>query len=144
MDAGEWLQVQANLVELGQSIEKWTHTEPDPLALRCEYSRHRTLAHLRACQEQWLVVLRAFAERDNPCVTVLHPWRHFEAMGYAALPWDVHMAAYLEGRQEWIRLCRQTDPNRGGKWNRKPDSVGGLVWRLVSHEHHHISSLRNA
>lgn len=141
MDTQEWAGLQESLVVLGAQVARWEPAGPDPTALRCERSRHRTLAHLRACQEQWLVVMRAFAERDNPSVTILHPWRQFDAMGYAAVPWDEHMAAYLQGRQDWASVCRETDPERGGKWNRKPDTIGGLTSRLVGHERHHILSL---
>lgn len=141
MDAGEWRRLQASLAEQGEAVAGWERSKPDPSAARCERSRHRTLAHLRACEEQWLVVVRAFAERVSPNVTILHPWRHFDQMGYAVLPWDDHMAAYLQGRQEWVRLCAEADPERGGKWNRKPDTIGGLVGRLVGHERHHIVNL---
>lgn len=124
-----------------ETIQSWQPSPPNPAALRCEQSRHRTLAHLRACQEQWLFVLTTFIERDSPSVKILHPWRQFEAENYAMRPWTDHVQKFVDDRQRWITLRDSVDWNRGGKWNQKPDTIGGLTSRLANHEAHHIERL---
>jgi hypothetical protein len=141
MDRAEWDSLfpvlEANLA----TIQSWPPSPPDPAALRCEDSRHRTLAHLRACQEQWLLVAEAFLERDHPRVTILHPWRHFEAARYDLEPWESHLEKFAEDRRKWLGL-QEADWNRAGTWNRKSDTIGGLTKRLASHEAGHLRLLR--
>lgn len=124
-----------------QTVRAWEPEAPEPGALRCEFSRHRTLAHLRACQEQWLIVVRAFAERDHPSVTILHPWRKFTSEHYELIPWGDHMAQYIKGRALWLALLESADWSRGGKMNRKPETIGSLARRLAQHEAYHIAAL---
>ena len=138
MDRREWLDIVDRLSSQLETIEAWEPVASDLTALRCEQSRHRTLAHLRACQEQWLSVVTSFMERDSPSVKILHPWRQFDLQNYASLPWDDHMRKFIEDRHQWIALSDSVDWTRGGKWNQKPDSIGGLTGRLVNHESHHI------
>lgn len=120
------------------TIQSWELALPDPSALRCEHSRHRTLAHLRACQQQWLFVVDRFIDREAPSVKILHPWRLFEAENYALAPWEVHMSRFIEDRQRWLNLGDTVDWERGGKWNQKPDTIGGLTKRLADHEAYHV------
>lgn len=140
MDQAEWdsliLAMQQNLA----AIQGWEPCPPDPEALLCEQSRHRTLAHLRACQEQWLIVVGEFIEQESPRVKILHPWRHFEVLNYAEVPWQEHMAKFVSDRQKWISLS--ADPNRGGKWNQKPDTIGNMTRRLVRHECGHLKLIK--
>ena len=131
----EQLRLQSEIVE------SWEPDQPNLTVDRCNESRHRTLGHLRACQEQWLIALEAFLESDNPSLTFLHPWRHFESKNYSSVPWEEHMDAYRRDRSRWLELISGADRTRGGKWNRKPDTVEGLTKRLAMHEAHHISDL---
>ncbi|HWA82896.1 MAG TPA: hypothetical protein VG820_05665 [Fimbriimonadaceae bacterium] len=141
MDRGEWHDLLGRLAEQLEVIQSWESADPNPSALRCEHSAHRTLAHLRSCQEQWLCVVIAFLEHNDPSVKILHPWRQFEAEGYAILPWQDHMDKFLMDRRRWLALRGIADWNRGGKWNQKPDTVGGLTKRLADHESHHLAVL---
>ncbi|MFZ4508032.1 MAG: DinB family protein [Fimbriimonas sp.] len=141
MSEDSWTRLRQQLQDQLSTIESWEPCDPDPAALRCEFSRHRTLAHLRAGQEQWLVVLVAFLERDNPSVKILHPWRQFAAEHYDGLPWEVHMSKFVADRRTWLARLDGADPERPGKWNGKPDTVGNLTSRLADHEAHHIKVL---
>jgi len=141
MDGTEWRDLIDLLRYHLEIIQKWEPDLPDAGALRCEQSRHRTLAHLRACQEQWLPVVTAFIDRDSPSVKILHPWRQFDLGNYAALPWDVHMKRFVEDRQRWLSFRDSVDWNRGGKRNLKSDTIGGLTKHLANHESHHIGLL---
>jgi hypothetical protein len=135
----EMADVLKSLRDLAEKVRSWKPASPEPTAARCEQSRHRTLAHLRACQEQWLVVVEEFLARENPSVTILHPWRKFDRENYANLEWEIHMARYLEDRKRWLNLLEQANWSRGGKMNRKPETVGTLAGRLAAHERHHIA-----
>ncbi len=136
MDQAEWDSLIFALQQNLATIQGWEPCSPDPEALLCELSRHRTLAHLRACQEQWLIVVGEFIEKDSPRVKILHPWRHFEALGYAQAPWEEHMEKFVADRQKWISLS--ADPNCGGRWNQKPDTIGNMTRRLMRHERGHL------
>lgn len=133
-------RLDANL----QIVVEWLPEEPCPSADRCEHSMHRTLAHLRACQEQWLSIAHAFHCRAQPSIRVLHPWRVFETEDYALLPWGVHLEKFLLDRGAWKKLLSETDLQRAGKWNGKPDTILGLALRLVNHETHHLNVLVKA
>lgn len=61
--------------------------------------------------------------------------------GYAALPWDEHLRAFVEDRHRWLLLRDTADWTRGGKCNQKADTIGGLTKRLANHESHHIERL---
>jgi hypothetical protein len=141
MSQSEWDELFASLRRTRDIVAGWPPVPPDLTAVRCEQSRHRTLAHLRTCQEQWLIVANEFLARYNPNVTILHPWRKFDQAGYAALPWSDHLTQFLREREQWLEL-HSADWNRGGKWNRKPDTIGGLTQRLANHEAYHVSTLR--
>ena len=142
MNRTEWLELLDRLTNQLETLQEWEPASPNLMAVRCEQSRHRTLAHLRACQEQWFAVVTSFADRQAPSVTILHPWRHFEAGNYASVPWEMHMEKFVEDRKLWLALRDSMDFERGGKWNRKPDTIGGLTRRLADHESHHMSILR--
>ena len=142
MERGEWEQLLIVLQQQSETIQRWLPTDPEPTALRCEHSKHRTLAHLRACQEQWLVVANRFIERPSPNVTILHPWRQFDAKDYANLAWEVHLTKFVADRNQWLSFRNGVDWERGGKWNRKSDSIAGLTKRLVEHEAYHITICR--
>ena len=143
VDTVEREAILANLRQQAEAIRQWPADPPNPDALRCEHSRHRTLGHLRACQEQWLTILISFAERPSPSVKILHPWRQFEVLNYALLDWDDHMEQFRTDRRRWLSLCESVDWERKGKWNAKPDSIAGLTKRLVKHEAFHIDSIRS-
>ena len=142
MSPDDWINLQLQLMDQSAAIQAWTPCDRDPNALRCEFSKHRTLGHLRACQEQWLIVLEAFLERDNPSVKILHPWRHFEQHGYDQLPWEVHMSKFVSDRQTWLKRVSAADPERPGKRNGTHFTVGTLTSVLAQHEAHHMNVLR--
>ena len=135
----EWDELFDLLRQSQKVVSAWKPSGPDLQAVRCEQSRHRTLAHLRACQEQWMVIVQAFVDRDHPSVTILHPWRVFDQSGYAELPWDDHFAKWTADRERWLEWQETVDWERGGKWNRKPDTIGGLTHRLAHHESYHLN-----
>ncbi len=142
MERSEWDALFESLRESRGIVSTWAPEGPNPLALRCQQSRHRTLAHLRACQEQWMIVVDEFLVRNNPNVTVLHPWRKFDQAGYANLPWEANFSKYMEDRARWLRWRDTADWTRGGKWNRKPDTIGGLTAHLANHEAYHLGLFR--
>ena len=137
----EWEAQFESLRKTRDTIASWEPAEPDATATRCEGSRHRTLAHLRACQEQWALVVSEFLSREAPNVTVLHPWRKFDREGYAGLPWEEHLAAFLIDRERWLEW-ESVDFSRGGKMNRKPETVGSLTRRLAQHETYHVALIQ--
>jgi hypothetical protein len=110
--------------------------------VRCVQSRHRTLAHLRACQETWLEACVAFDQKPNPRLKLLHPWRRFEQHSYELIPWETHLAAYLADRARWKALLFSADRRKAGKINGQEHSIESLTLRLVSHEHHHLFTPR--
>ena len=136
----DWQELFTRLESQLEVIQNWVPEEPKPDALRCEHSKHRTLAHLRACQQQWLAVVTSFMERDSPSIRILHPWRRFDSEGYASLDWDIHMQKFVKDRKTWLALKDVADPNRGGKWNGKADTILGLTARLADHESLHLSN----
>lgn len=138
MTRDDWNQLNDQLETQMLLIQGWPREDPNPVAIRCEQSRHRTLAHLRSCQEQWLSVVSGFAERESPNVTIIHPWRQFARAGYAEIAWDTHLEQLVQGRWRWFAQRDSVDWERGGKWNRKPDTIGGLICRLAEHEAHHL------
>ncbi|AIE87218.1 DinB family protein [Fimbriimonas ginsengisoli] len=135
----DWNALFESLEKTRDIVSGWEAMPPDEKATRCEHSRHRTLAHLRACQEQWMVVVDEFLSRNNPNVTILHPWRKFDQGGYGEIPWEEHLTRFLADRDRWLAWKDSVDWNRGGKMNRKPDTVGGLTQRLANHEAYHIN-----
>lgn len=134
-----WDDLFLRLDENLRTIVSWQPEDPDPSAQRCEQSRHRTLGHLRACQEQWLIVLRAFLECESPSVKIVHPWRVFEVQKYAHLPWEEHLHKFVLDREEWMRLRDESLRDRSGLRNGIQDSTLGLTRRLACHETSHLS-----
>lgn len=127
-----------------QHICAWQSSEPDPGAIRCIQSRHRTLAHLRACQETWLEACMAFDQKPNARLKLLHPWRLFEQKSYEQVAWDEHLRAFLADRARWRTLLETADRQKSGKLNDKEQSIESLTQRLVAHEHHHLFTLATA
>lgn len=128
--------------EQEQHIRAWEPAEPDPSAIRCVHSRHRTLAHLRACQETWLAACLAFDQKPGARLKMLHPWRLFEQNSYELVSWDNHLAAFLADRARWKELLQSADRQKTGKINDKEFSIESLTHRLVGHEHHHMFTPR--
>jgi len=143
MNDKEWKETLTAMDANRAFIESWSEAEPDPVAARCEFSRHRTLAHLRAAQEFYLEAVLAFAERDNPSVTVLHAWRRFTLNRYEVLPWRTHLEAYQRDRTKWEQLVRDPslDRSRGGRFNRNERTIASLTQGLVTHEQAHFEAL---
>lgn len=138
----EWQECLRQMDENEQYIIAWQAVEPDVTAKRCVESRHRTLAHLRACQESWLEACIAFDQKINPRLKMLHPWRVFEQKSYELIPWEEHLAVYLADRARWKQLLNSTDVHKSGKINDKPHSIESLTRRLVAHEYHHLFTPR--
>ena len=138
MTEDEWRDCLRRMDDNARSIEMWEPAEPDASALRCVDSRHRTLAHLRACQETWLTACAAFAERSEPRFSLPHPWRVFEHYGYATIAWHDHLAAYVADRTRWKAILSTADRMRGGVVDGKPRTIASLTGRLVAHEKRHL------
>ena len=138
----DWQEYLRRMDEHEQHIRAWEPAEPDVTATRCVQSRHRTLAHLRACQETWLEACIAFDQKPNPRLKMLHPWRLFEQNSYELIPWEDHLAVYLAGRARWKQLLESVDRQKSGKINNKEVSIEGLTRRLVDHEHLHLFTPR--
>jgi hypothetical protein len=138
MTDAEWQQCLRQMDEHEALICTFDPVAPDPSALRCVKSRHRTLGHLRACQESWLEVCLAFHGKPNSRVKILHPWRLFEQKSYEILPWQEHLAAFVADRVRWKELLAIADRQRAGKMNDKEQSIETLTSRLVAHEHYHL------
>ena len=94
----EWLAAISDLEALSVEIASWPEAAPNPEVERCEFSRHRTLAHLRAAQETWLEAVRLFAVKENPRLILPHPRRLFKDRRYELVPWVEHRAKFLEDR----------------------------------------------
>ena len=138
----EWRECLRQMDENEEYIRAWQPAEPDITAVRCVQSRHRTLAHLRACQESWLEACIAFDQTPNRRLKMLHPWRVFEQKSYELIPWEEHLAVYLADRVRWKQLLESADRHRSGKINDKEHSIESLTRRLVAHEHHHLFTPR--
>jgi len=139
IDRSDWDALFTQLRTSLEIVSQWAPETPNPSATRCEQSKHRTLAHLRACQEQWMEVVQAFLEKDSPSVTVLHPWRKFEQGRYAEIAWEEHLSNFSLDRQRWLGWQDVADWSRTGKMNRKPLTVGELTQRLARHEEYHLT-----
>lgn len=137
-----WEHCLRLLEENEQHIRAWQPAGPDPSAIRCVQSRHRTLAHLRACQETWLEASIAFDQKPNARLKLLHPWRLFEQKSYELVAWEEHRAAFLADRARWKTLLITADRHKTGKLNDKEQSIESLTQRLVAHEHHHLFTPR--
>lgn len=142
MTETEWQECLRQMDEQEQYICAWEPAEPNPGALRCVHSRHRTLAHLRACQEVWLEACIAFDQKSSPRLKLLHPWRVFEQKSYELIPWEEHLSVYRADRIRWKELLKSADRQRTGKINGKERSIESLTSVLVAHEHHHLFTPR--
>jgi len=142
MTEAEWQVCLRQMDEHEQYIRALEPAAPDPSAIRCVQSRHRTLAHLRACQETWLEACIAFDQKPRPRLKLLHPWRLFEQKSYDLIPWEEHLAVYLADRTRWKELLQSADRQKTGKINDKEHSIESLTHRLVGHEHHHLFTPR--
>jgi hypothetical protein len=142
MTESEWQECLRQLDEHKQFITAWQPAEPDADAKRCVQSRHRTLAHLRACQETWLEACIAFDQKPHPRLKMLHPWRRFEQNSYELVSWEDHLAAYRADRVRWKELLKRADRQKTGKINGTEHSIESLTLRLVAHEHYHLFTPR--
>jgi hypothetical protein len=138
----EWQDCLRQMDEHEQYLCAWQSEPPNPDAKRCVQSRHRTLAHLRACQESWLEACLAFDQKPNPRLKMLHPWRVFEQKSYELISWEDHLAVYLADRARWKQLLKSADRHKGGQINDREHSIESLTRRLVAHEHHHLFTPR--
>jgi DinB superfamily len=138
----EWQECLRQMETNERHLLAWLPAEPDPDALRCVSSRHRTLAHLRACQESWIEACLAFEQKQNPRLKMLHPWRLFEQKSYDQVSWEDHIAAYVADRRRWKELLKSADRQKTGKINDREHSIESLTQRLVAHEHHHLFTPR--
>jgi len=138
MTEAEWQEWLRLMDEYEVVVSAWPPEAPDPTALRCAHSRHRTLGHLRACQETWLEACTAFAQKPGTSLTLLHPWRLFDLKTYGSVSWEEHLAAFKAGRARWKELLTSTDRTAAGKINGKDHSLESLTRRLVMHEQQHL------
>ena len=143
MNNSEWQALLAKMDEHEAFIDAWEPEPPDPSAQRCVQSKHRTLAHLRACQEQFLEVCLAFAEKPGGRIKLLHPWRHFEKNSYELVTWEEHLAKFKGDRLNWKRMLETTDRTLSGRHNHYEErSIETYTNYLLSHEHHHLYTPR--
>jgi hypothetical protein len=138
----DWLECLRQMDENELYISALPRAEADLNATRCAQSRHRTLAHLRACQETWLDACIAIDNETNPRLKMLHPWRVFDQMSYERILWEDHLAKFLSDRARWKQLLIGADRDKSGKINDKVHSIESLTMRLVAHEHHHLFTPR--
>jgi len=138
----EWQDCLRQMDENATYICTLPPSEPDPTATRCVQSQHRTLAHLRACQESWLEACIAFDKETNPRLKMLHPWRVFDTESYEAIRWEDHLAKFLADRARWKQLLEDADRDKSGKINNNVHSIESLTRRLVAHEHYHLFTPR--
>lgn len=139
MTDAEWQSCLGELETHGRLIAAWEPDMPNPTALRCEQSRHRTLAHLRACQETWLEACLAFEKKPGARLKLPHPWRLFDQKGYASLPWDEHISAFTSDRVRLLEMLWQVDRTIGGKVNANEYTIEELMaGRMAAHERHHL------
>lgn len=134
----EWQECLRLMDENEQTVLGWPPTAPDPDAAKCLHSRHRTLAHLRVCQETWLQASVAFTKSPGASLKLLHPWRLFDKKAYGTVPWEDHLAAYQADRARWKVLLHSTDRKTAGEINGQKHSVESLARRLVLHERQHL------
>src|SRR4051794_16264917 len=106
MTDNDWRDCLRRMDVHEQHIRDWEAVAPDPAAQRCVHSRHRTLAHLRACQETWLDGCLAFDQTSAPRLKLLHPWRLFEQQSYELIPWEQHLTVFLADRARWKQLLQ--------------------------------------
>lgn len=142
MTPEEWEAYLGRMDEHERLITAWEVDLPNPNAARCVHSRHRTLAHLRACQETWFQACLKFADKPSTRVKLLHPWRLFEQRSYEAVSWEEHMTAYKADRQRWKEFLESADRQTSGKYNGKDASIETMTCRLIDHEHHHLFTPR--
>ena len=138
----DWLECLRQMDENELYIYALPRAEADLNATRCVQSRHRTLAHLRACQESWLDACIAFDNETNPRLKMLHPWRVFDQMSYERILWEDHLPKFLSDRARWKQLLIGADRDKSGKINDKVHSIESLTRRLVAHEQHHLFNPR--
>ena len=138
MTARKWIQCLARLDELERYIYTLEPESPNPSAARCIQSRHRTLAHLRACQELWVDACFVFKQQPGARLKILHPWRAFKLQRYDLLPWEDHMYAFRADRKRLNELLKTSDPSAGGAINEVEYTIEKLVHRIVSHEDQHL------
>ncbi|MBX3113184.1 MAG: hypothetical protein KF836_01325 [Fimbriimonadaceae bacterium] len=140
----EWQQLIDQMRRNAEVIKAWKPCPPNPEAERCEFCRHRTLAHFRACQETWLHAIQEFAAKPTPSVNLLHPWKSFVKNNYQLVSWDDHMTRFMNDRAAWLLLLESgVDRTLGGKLSRQPQTIESLTGRLVGHETHHIEVLHD-
>ncbi|HLP00306.1 MAG TPA: hypothetical protein VK171_17040 [Fimbriimonas sp.] len=139
----KWRELLDGLVVQQAIIAEWPPEATCPEAERCEFSRHRTLAHLRAAQETWQEAVQLFAVNDKLSILRPHPWRLFKDLGYELVAWEEHKSKFLGDRQKWIELVSDPslDRNRGGRLSGKPRMIASLTELLVNHEKHHLVQL---
>lgn len=138
MTEREWAECLRQMEENEREIDSWRPEMPNFAAKRCSESRHRTLGHLRACQETWLGACLAFNQEPEPKLTLLHPWTVFGSKSYGAVPWTDHMATFLSDRGLWKELLHSCDRDSSGWINGQEHSIESLTRRLVLHERRHL------
>lgn len=142
MSDSEWNDCMLQMDVNEKYIRSLEPHAPDNSAQRCCQSLHRTLGHLRACQEIWLQASIAFDQRPNSRLKLLHPWRVFEQNGYELILWEEHLQAFLHHRTEWKELLHATNRINGGKLNGNDQTIESLTGRLVAHEQYHLFNPR--
>lgn len=138
MERAEWDELFATLGRTRDVVSGWPREEPSPAASRCEQSRHRTLAHLRACQEQWMEAVGGLhnarsGERDGPppMEEVRPEWLRGVALGGSP-------GAVLRGPRTVVALARNGrlepvgEDESEGVLRRRPDRAACSP-RGVSH-----------
>lgn len=138
MKDSEWAGILDQMDRNEEHLRTLGPEEPGPRSARCSESLHRTLGHLRACQETWLEACLAMARTENPSLKLLHPWRIFEQRSYHLEPWDDHLRTFLSDRAKWKGLLEETERSRMGKVNGTAHSIESLTRRLVLHEAQHL------
>ncbi len=110
------------------------------------WSAVEILAHLRACADVWCFSIYAMLTENQPALPLLDERRWAKALGYAALPFDVSLNAYVVQREHLVRTLMSLDTEA---WERtatiegRSHSVFSQTRRMALHEVEHLNQFRD-
>ena len=117
------------------------HSRPDQKT----WSIADNLAHLRACADVWTFSIYAMLAENNPTLPDFNERKWVKATGYAALPFDKSMRAFVTQREELFRVLNGLPLEkweRGAQINGRGHTVFTQARRLTKHEAAHLEQIR--